>query len=165
MRLGSAAAMALALALAGCSADYVEDNQSPVILRITSINAGARLESDVKTGANSDSVCPDLVDLAVVELVHETPADVAELLGFLRRQADQVGRVLITTQDIPSIKNSRLFLDLLNITEKISACTVHLINKGNPWHNIFIRLSPYSLRLRFNTTYCTKNSNCAIEYP
>ena len=40
MRLGSAAALALALALAGCSADYVEDNQSPVILRITSINGG-----------------------------------------------------------------------------------------------------------------------------
>ena len=45
MRLGTAAA--LALALAGCSADYVEQNQSSVLLLVESINEGAPLLSDV----------------------------------------------------------------------------------------------------------------------
>lgn len=87
MRLGSAAALALALALAGCSADYVEDNQSPVILRITSINGGARLESDVKTGANSDTVCPDLVELSVAVRPKNPNANIVQNAGdiFLQR--------------------------------------------------------------------------------
>lgn len=65
MRLGSAAALALALALAGCSADYVEDNQSSVLLLIRSINDGAPLDSDVRNGEFSTFVCEDEVDVQV----------------------------------------------------------------------------------------------------
>lgn len=65
MRLGSAAAVALAFALAGCSADYVENNQSPVLLLIRSINEGAQLDSDVRNGEFSTFVCEDEVDVAV----------------------------------------------------------------------------------------------------
>ncbi len=65
MRLGSAAALALALALAGCSADYVENNQSPVILLIRAINGGAQLDSDVRNGEFSTFVCEDEVEVEV----------------------------------------------------------------------------------------------------
>jgi hypothetical protein len=65
MRLGSAAATALALALAGCSADYVEDNQAPVLLLIKAINGGAQLDSDVRNGEFSTFVCEDEVEVEV----------------------------------------------------------------------------------------------------
>jgi hypothetical protein len=45
MRLGTAAV--LALAMAGCSADYVEQDQSSVLLTVESINGGAPILSDV----------------------------------------------------------------------------------------------------------------------
>jgi hypothetical protein len=87
MRLGSAAALALALALAGCSADYVENSQAPVILQVTDINNGARLESDVKTGANNDGVCPDSVDVSVGVRPKNPNADIVQNAGdiFLKR--------------------------------------------------------------------------------
>jgi hypothetical protein len=47
MRLGTAAGLALALAMAGCSADYVERDQSSVLLTVESINDGTPLLSDV----------------------------------------------------------------------------------------------------------------------
>jgi hypothetical protein len=45
MRLGTA--LAVALALAGCSADYVEQNQASVLLLVENVNDGAPLLSDV----------------------------------------------------------------------------------------------------------------------
>ena len=74
MRLGLAAAVALALALAGCTPSYVTGNDSPVNLIIAAINGGAPLDSDVRDGSNTTSgpggapqtfVCPDLVKVAV----------------------------------------------------------------------------------------------------
>ncbi len=47
MRLGTAAALAGALALAGCSADYVEGDSSQVLVTVESINEGAPMLSDV----------------------------------------------------------------------------------------------------------------------
>jgi hypothetical protein len=56
LRLGAAAGLTLALSLAGCSADYVENNASPVILVIDNINEGSPLLSDVRGGATGDSI-------------------------------------------------------------------------------------------------------------
>lgn len=57
MRLGAAVGAALALAMAGCSADYVEGDRSTVLLTIESINAGAPILSDVRgAGDNPDTV-------------------------------------------------------------------------------------------------------------
>jgi hypothetical protein len=65
MRRGAAAAAVLALAMGGCSADYVENNASPVLLLIRSINGGAQLDSDVRNGVDSTFVCEDEVDVEV----------------------------------------------------------------------------------------------------
>ena len=52
MRLGAVAAAALALGLAGCSAAYVEDDSSTVLLIVESINGGAPVLSDVRGGGD-----------------------------------------------------------------------------------------------------------------
>ena len=57
MRLGAAAAAALALGLAGCSAAYVENDSSTVLLLVESINEGAPILSDVRgAGDNADTI-------------------------------------------------------------------------------------------------------------
>jgi len=48
MKLGAAVGAALALAMAGCSAAYVEDSQATVLLLVSSINDGATVASDVR---------------------------------------------------------------------------------------------------------------------
>jgi hypothetical protein len=66
MRLGTAAAAALALAMAGCSADYVEQNNSSVLLLIDSINGGAPVLSDVRgSGDNPDTIVNCFTDVVV----------------------------------------------------------------------------------------------------
>ena len=57
LSLGAVVAVAAALAMAGCSADYVENNESPVLLLITAINGGAQLDSDVRNGEDSTFAC------------------------------------------------------------------------------------------------------------
>ena len=49
MRLGAAVGAALALAMAGCSADYVEDGQAPFYLRS---GRSTRVPSSTPTFAN-----------------------------------------------------------------------------------------------------------------
>jgi len=58
MRLGTAVGAALALAMAGCSADYVENDTSTVLLTVESINEGAPILSDVRgvDEANPDTI-------------------------------------------------------------------------------------------------------------
>jgi hypothetical protein len=60
-----AASLALALAVLGCASDYVTENDASVFMRITSINAGAVLDSDIRFGEGSSFVCEDEVDVAV----------------------------------------------------------------------------------------------------
>ena len=50
-----------ALALSGCTPDYYENGNSPVVLLMTGINDGAPLDSDVQI--STGTVCPDLVSL------------------------------------------------------------------------------------------------------
>jgi hypothetical protein len=61
LALGAAAA----LALGGCSAGYVENSDAPVMLVITAINEGAVLDSDIRIGAESATVCEDEVAVTV----------------------------------------------------------------------------------------------------
>jgi hypothetical protein len=63
LSLGAVLAVAAALAMAGCSADYVENNESPVLLLITALNGGAQLDSDVRNGEDSTFVCENEVDV------------------------------------------------------------------------------------------------------
>ena len=68
MRLGAAGGAALALAMAGCSAAYVEQDQSSVLFMIESINDGAPVISDVRgAGENPDTIvnCLALVKVSV----------------------------------------------------------------------------------------------------
>ena len=66
MRLGAAAGAALALAMAGCSADYVEGDRSTVLLLVESINGGAPVLSDVRgSGDNPDTIVNCLAQVAV----------------------------------------------------------------------------------------------------
>jgi hypothetical protein len=48
--MGTGLALALALGLAGCAADYVTGSQASVNLLIMAINGGAQLDSDVRNG-------------------------------------------------------------------------------------------------------------------
>ena len=63
LSLGAVLAVTAALAMAGCSADYVENNEGPVLLVITAINQGAQLDSDVRNGEFSTFVCENEVDV------------------------------------------------------------------------------------------------------
>jgi hypothetical protein len=66
MRLGAAGAVAAALALAGCSADYVEGDRSTVLLTIEAINDGAPVLSDVRgLEENPSTIVNCLTDVAV----------------------------------------------------------------------------------------------------
>jgi hypothetical protein len=68
MRLGAGVGAALALAMAGCSADYVEGDRSTVLVTIESINGGAPILSDVRgSGDNPDTIinCETQVSVSV----------------------------------------------------------------------------------------------------
>jgi hypothetical protein len=66
MRLVAVLGAALALAMAGCSADYVEGDRSTVLFLIESINEGAPVVSDVRgAGENPDTIVNCLAEVAV----------------------------------------------------------------------------------------------------
>ena len=66
MRFGAAVGAALALAMAGCSADYVEGDRSTVLLTIESINEGAPILSDVRgVEENPDTIVNCRTEAAV----------------------------------------------------------------------------------------------------
>jgi hypothetical protein len=67
MRLGAAVGAALALAMAGCGADYVEGDRSTVLLTVESINEGAPILSDVRgVDTNPDTIvnCSTVVSVS-----------------------------------------------------------------------------------------------------
>jgi len=60
------ASLAMALALSGCSADYVEGNRASVILLVDNINSGAPVLSDVRgSGDNDDTIVNCLAEVGV----------------------------------------------------------------------------------------------------
>jgi hypothetical protein len=52
-----------ALAMGGCTPDWAENGESPMVLLMTAINSGTPLDSDVQI--STGSVCPDLVTLRI----------------------------------------------------------------------------------------------------
>ena len=66
MRLGAVAAAALALALAGCSAAYVEDSQATVLLLVSSINEGKTVASDVRGDGGAITNCSVKGEVVVI---------------------------------------------------------------------------------------------------
>jgi hypothetical protein len=97
LSLGAVVAVSAALAMAGCSADYVENNEGPVLLLITAINGGAQLDSDVRNGEFSTFVCENEVD---VELTVQNknpnaptaPASTVQLESYEVRYSRSDGR-------------------------------------------------------------------------
>lgn len=65
MRAKVMVAVLAALALAGCTPDYVREGEADVSLFITGLNAGAVFLSDVRTGTSSEQVFADNVDVAL----------------------------------------------------------------------------------------------------
>lgn len=66
MRIGGTVMAVLTLALSGCGTpSYVTDSQASVLLIVAAINGGAVLDSDVRTGEDSTTVCPDTVEVDV----------------------------------------------------------------------------------------------------
>jgi hypothetical protein len=95
--LGAALAVAAALALAGCSADYVENNEAPVLLLITAINGGAQLDSDVRNGEDSTFVCENEVDVELTVMnknpnAPTAPASAVQLDSYEVRYTRSDGR-------------------------------------------------------------------------
>ena len=56
-------ALGLALGSGGCTAGYVQDSTAPVLFRVTTVNDGAALNSDVRLAPSA--VVDDLADVAV----------------------------------------------------------------------------------------------------
>lgn len=62
MKLASVLVTAFAVAMAGCAKDYVTDSEAPVLFKITDINGGAAVESDV---LKAGGIFPDNVEVTV----------------------------------------------------------------------------------------------------
>ena len=91
------AVLAATLALSACSADYVENNETPVLLLIQSINGGAQLDSDVRFGVESTFICEDEVDVTVTVMaknpgVTTTPTSTVLLDSYEVRYTRSDGR-------------------------------------------------------------------------
>jgi predicted acetyltransferase len=69
-------------------------------LRVVGHQDGERLTGYLVFGFRHDPRDSSLVnDIQVREMIYETPAALAGLLAFLHSQADQVRRIIVTTQD------------------------------------------------------------------
>jgi hypothetical protein len=66
MRLGPVACAVAALAVFGCSADYVEDSEATVLLVLASINEGTPIASDVRGEGGSIVNCSAEVGVAAL---------------------------------------------------------------------------------------------------
>lgn len=62
---GLGAAMLVGVGSLGCTPSYVTGNDAPVNLIIAAINSGAQLDSDIRIGKDSSSVCQDQVPVSV----------------------------------------------------------------------------------------------------
>jgi hypothetical protein len=66
MRLGAVAGVVLGLALVGCSADYVEEGESTVLLFVSDINDGSPIASDIRGDSGEITNCPAEVTVTAI---------------------------------------------------------------------------------------------------
>ena len=59
---------------------------------------------------------------------------------------------------------TQTLFDLLDHTQEVCTCTVHLVYVNKTWNTVFVGLTPYGFRLRLNTRRAAENNNCTIEY-
>jgi hypothetical protein len=78
LSLGGVAAVTLALALSGCSANYVENDAASVLLLIQTIADGSPVLSDVRAGASGDSI----VNCQVTATVLARPKNPTSVVGL-----------------------------------------------------------------------------------
>jgi hypothetical protein len=92
MRLRFVAGIVAALAMAACSADYVEQSQATVLLVVQSINGGAPLLSDVRTGENNDTItnCVTGVGMALIVKNPNNPGNPNETVVLQRYDVSYV---------------------------------------------------------------------------
>ncbi len=78
--------------------------------------------------------------------------DTFECLFSTDRNLDRTG---IGTENI---------LQLAYNLKEVSARTVHLVNVTDTGNVVLVSLTPHSLRLRLNATYCTESSDSTVEH-
>lgn len=84
MRLVAVLGAALALAMAGCSADYVEGDSSTVLLLIEAINDGAPILSDVRGAGDNDSTIVNCRTEAKVSVRTKNPTQTVATVQDVR---------------------------------------------------------------------------------
>ncbi len=58
---------------------------------------------------------------------------------------------------------SKLFLDLVDDTEKIRSRAIHFVHKSDAGDIVFIGLPPYGFRLGFNASYGAKDGDDTVK--
>ena len=51
----------------------------------------------------------------------------------------------------------------LDHAKEVGACTIHLVDKGNAWNTVLVRLSPDRFGLRLDSADGTEERHCAVE--
>jgi len=60
--------------------------------------------------------------------------------------------------------SAEALFDLLNHTQIVRTCAIHLVDENHAWHVVLVALSPDCFRLRFDTTHRTQNGDSAVEH-
>jgi hypothetical protein len=124
MKLGGAVSIAGALVLAGCAPDYVTSNSSPVNLLIAAINEGNVLDSDVRLGADSNLVCPDVVKVALAVRAKNPGGPTSDVIPM---------HVLIQGYEVSYIRSDGRGVEGFDVPQRINgamASEVDLANSG-----------------------------------
>ncbi len=115
MRLGAAAVMALALV--GCSADYVEEGQATVLLILASINDGSPIASDVRGDSGEIINCSAPISLSVVMKNPNNPGGPTE-------------NVLLNRYDVAFSRSDGRGVEGLDVPYRFSEAMTATIERG-----------------------------------
>ncbi len=87
---GVGAALLVAVVCGSCTPSYVTGNDAPVNMYIASINGGNVLDSDIRIGKDSSTVCPDTVPVSVAVRNKNPNAPVPYVPGAVLLQSYEV---------------------------------------------------------------------------